>query len=88
MMTNSQTLTTADAELQRRVSNFLMGRQMPGLRHLEVEARAGVVTLRGKVYTFYEKQLCNQCCRRVAGVLQLVNAVDVVSTTPGVAAVA
>ena len=87
-MTDSETLTTADLDLQRRVANFLMGRQMPGLRHLEVEAHAGVVTLRGKVYTFYEKQLCNQCCRRVAGVLQLVNAVDVVSTTPGAAVVA
>ena len=42
-----------------------------------VEAQNGIVTVSGQVLTFYEKQLCNQCCRRVAGVLELVNAVDV-----------
>ena len=78
----------ADLDLERRIVSFLTRRQMPSLRHLEVRARDGVVTLRGTVYTFYEKQLCNQCGRRVAGVLELVNAVDVIATTPGAAVVA
>ncbi|MCL6502016.1 MAG: BON domain-containing protein [Pirellulales bacterium] len=66
-----------DTDLERRVTSFLFGRHLPGLRHIEVEARDGVVTLRGRVRTFYEKQICHQCCRRVAGVLKFIDAVDV-----------
>lgn len=67
----------ADRDLERRVVSFLKGWQMPGLRNLEVEAAAGTVTLRGTVNSFYEKQLTQQCCRRVAGVLKLIDAVSV-----------
>jgi osmotically-inducible protein OsmY len=67
----------SDRDLERRVTSFLAARHVPGLRNLAVEAENGVVTVSGQVLTFYEKQLCNQCCRRVAGVLELINAVDV-----------
>ncbi len=66
-----------DRDLERRVTSFLATRHVPGLRNLAVEAQNGIVTVSGQVLTFYEKQLCNQCCRRVAGVLELINAVDV-----------
>src|SRR5262245_40053056 len=78
----------ADRDLERRVISFLEAKHVPALRYLEVKARSGVVTLTGRVYTFYEKQLCNQCCRRVPGVRQLVNEVDVIGTMPGAAVVA
>ena len=81
-------LERADRELERRIKNFLAARHVPGLRHLDVQARAGTVTLSGRVLTFYEKQLCNQCCRRVAGVTQLINDVDVVGVMPAAATVA
>jgi osmotically-inducible protein OsmY len=77
-----------DRELERRVVSFLETKHVPGLRHLAVKAQAGVVTVSGRVQTFYEKQLCNQCCRRVAGVRELINAVDVIGTMPGAAVVA
>jgi BON domain len=77
-----------DRELERRVAHFLEAKHVPALRYLEVKARGGIVTLSGRVYTFYEKQLCNQCSRRVAGVRQLVNEVDVIGTMPGAAVVA
>jgi osmotically-inducible protein OsmY len=67
----------ADRELERRVISFLAARHVPGLRYLAVKATDGVVTVSGQVLTFYEKQLCNQCCRRVAGVMELINAVSV-----------
>ena len=69
----------ADRDLERRVMSYLIARHVPGLRTLSVQARDGVVTVSGRVLTFYEKQLCNQCIRRVAGVMELVNAVDVAS---------
>lgn len=80
--------TLEDRELERRVVGFLKARHVPSLRHLAVEANNGTVTLRGRVYSFYEKQLCQHCCQRVAGVVRLVDAVDVVTTQPGVAALA
>ncbi len=67
----------ADKDLERRVSQYLLDRRMPGLRQLSVEARGGTVTLRGKVRTFYEKQLCGSICRRVAGVIRLEDLVAV-----------
>lgn len=69
--------TVADRDLERRVVSYLLGRHVPSLRHLAVEANNGTVTLRGRVQTFYEKQLCQHTCQRVAGVVKLVDAVDV-----------
>jgi osmotically-inducible protein OsmY len=68
-----------DRDLERRVVNYLARRHVPGLRQLAVEANNGTVTLRGQVRSFYEKQLSHHCCRRVAGVIRLVDAIDVVS---------
>ena len=81
-----------DRDLERRVTNYLAARHVPGLRRLAVQAAGGVVTVSGRVLTFYEKQLASQCCRRVAGVMELINAVDVINVpfeepqfAPGVA---
>jgi osmotically-inducible protein OsmY len=70
-----------DRDLERRVVNYLMGRQMPTLRQIHVEADQGTVRLRGEVRSFYQKQLCLNCTRRVAGVLDLVDELNVVSAT-------
>jgi hypothetical protein len=69
--------TAADGDLRRRVKTFLSTGHRPGLRALEVEARAGVVRLRGNVRTFYEKQLSAQLTQRVAGVVRLIDEVIV-----------
>ena len=53
----SDTTTSADRELERRVENYLWGRHVPGLRRLIVSASNGTVTLQGRVRTYYEKQL-------------------------------
>ncbi|MGA2059025.1 MAG: BON domain-containing protein [Thermoguttaceae bacterium] len=72
--------TSADSDLERRVATFLAGQHRYALRLLEVEARSGVVTIRGSVSTFYEKQLSAELVRRVAGVIRLVDEVIVQST--------
>jgi len=84
-MDSAASAETADQELEKRIKMSLAARHVPGLRHLAVRARDGVVTLSGRVLTFYEKQLCNQCCSRVAGVQELINDVDVVGIAPGAA---
>ncbi|HEX7377978.1 MAG TPA: BON domain-containing protein [Pirellulales bacterium] len=71
---------TKDRDLERRVVNFLHDRHVPGLRRLAVEADNGAVTVRGRVSSFYEKQLCQAVCRRVAGVVGYIDEIDVVYT--------
>ena len=64
-------------DLALRVRNFLDGRNIPGLRRLGVTVAAGQVTLYGRVRTFYEKQLAIHCCQRVAGVVHVIDAIEV-----------
>ena len=71
-----------DRDLERRVLNFLAGRHIKGLRQIEVEADAGTVTMRGTVRSFYEKQMSQHCCRRVAGVINLVDEIIVEQGEP------
>ncbi|MBA4018368.1 MAG: hypothetical protein C0483_14475 [Pirellula sp.] len=66
-----------DLDLQRRVVSFLADANMPGLRQLRVDAVDGTVTLRGTVRTYYEKQLSQQRCKRVAGVVRMVDQIEV-----------
>lgn len=73
----TDTLANTDQDLVRRVTSFLHSRSMPGLKRLSIEARHGTVTLSGRVRSFYEKQVATHSCRRVAGVRQLVDKVDV-----------
>ena len=70
-------VSSADSELQRRVVNFLFARSRPALRHLKVTADNGTVTVSGRVRSFHEKQLALHCCTRVAGVVRLIDSVDV-----------
>lgn len=71
-------LEIADRELERRVAAFLASWHFPSLKDLHVEAQGGTVILQGRVASRYEKQLTQYCCRRVAGVVELVNRVQVV----------
>ena len=63
----------ADRELSQRVHLFLSGSSQPVLRNLEVTARAGTIFLRGRVRSFYHRQLALEFTRRVAGVIQIVD---------------
>ena len=67
----------ADRDLERRVVNYLWSKHVASLRHVSVEADNGVITVSGQVRSFYEKQLVSHCCRRVAGVVSMVDDVEV-----------
>ena len=66
-----------DNDLARRVLSFLAQRQMPALRRILVEVQNGTVVLKGRVQSFYERQLCLSCCQRVAGVVRLIDQIEV-----------
>ncbi|MBL9122449.1 MAG: BON domain-containing protein [Planctomycetaceae bacterium] len=71
----------ADSELAARVKNNLALQHIPGVRWLEVHAHHGVVTLRGRVQSFYNRQRCVHCSQHVAGVYSLIDQLEV--TEPG-----
>ncbi len=64
-------------DLKRRVRNFLWQRGTAALRSIDVEADNGTVVLRGKVPSYYARQLCLNCCQHVAGVVRVVDEVKV-----------
>ncbi len=70
-------LDLADVEIQRLVVVHLAEKNRPSLRRLAVEVHQGMITLRGSVTSFYEKQLAIHSCVCVAGCGHLVDAVQV-----------
>jgi hypothetical protein len=69
--------TYSDEQLSRRVHNYLASRQPAGGNSVEVRASGGIVTVRGSVSSFYQRQLYIHGAQRVAGVLRVVDEIDV-----------
>jgi osmotically-inducible protein OsmY len=67
-----------DEELCQRVRLFLGDVRRPGLSRLVVQSSSGVVTLQGKVATFFVRQLAIECTRRVAGVRKVIDQIAVI----------
>ena len=65
------TETSPDQDLERRVTDYLRGIHRQPLLRIGVQAQNGTVILSGTVPTFYDKQLCLLCRRRVLGVSDL-----------------
>ncbi|MBX7074882.1 MAG: BON domain-containing protein [Pirellulales bacterium] len=77
---DAETLVIAgDHDLERRVLNFLISRQVPCAHQIDISASGGEVTLRGRVASYYHKQLCVHCAQRVAGVIRVVDQIRVKS---------
>ena len=55
--------------------------KMPELQRIQVQSDNGTVTIRGNVSSFYQRQLCINCSRRVAGVVRLVDELTVLSAS-------
>jgi osmotically-inducible protein OsmY len=68
---------TISSDTLERVRLFLSANSMPALRRLQVDENGDAIELRGRVSTFYEKQVATECARRVAGVIRVVNLIVV-----------
>ena len=66
----------AAQDLRYRVALFLMQHGLDENGRLAVEADRGVITLTGRV-SFRQRKLSELFARRVAGVLQVINELDV-----------
>lgn len=72
-----ETDLTTDRVLAGRVGVFLRNCHLPGLLKLNVQVHDGVVTLSGRVKSFYEKQVYSRIADRVPGIVRLVDNVTV-----------
>ncbi|MEX2187226.1 MAG: BON domain-containing protein [Pirellulales bacterium] len=77
MLLDCPSYVDADHDLEQRLQSELSNNQRTSLKRLHVAVASGIVTLSGCVRSFYERQLAVQCCRRVAGVTQMIDAVEV-----------
>jgi osmotically-inducible protein OsmY len=66
-----------DDDLQRRTIAYLASRGFHSFRALRVSAEAGVIRITGRLKTWHEKQVARESCRRVAGVRQVVDAIEI-----------
>jgi osmotically-inducible protein OsmY len=74
---NSATISqNDDLELSRRVVQYLLIKR-PEFQAIQVEAEGGEVRLIGEVCSFYLRQLAIASTQRVAGVLSIVDLIDV-----------
>ena len=66
-----------DVDLESRIANFLFQQHVPGGERIHTDAQVGTVVVSGKLPSRHTKWLCVECCRRVAGVVKLVDRVVV-----------
>ena len=64
-------------DLARRVRLSVDRSRMHGLRLIDIEVIGDTVVLSGQVVTFHQKQLATAFARRVAGVVEVVNRLEV-----------
>ena len=75
---------TPDEQLQQRVRLFLANSNIPSLRRIKVSVDADTVVLAGQVNSFYERQLAVEFTRRVAGVIHVIDLIEVRGYAPQV----
>jgi osmotically-inducible protein OsmY len=63
----------SDNQIQHGIVELLKARQIDGVWDFQVETHNGVAFIRGRVSSAYAKQACYECCRRVTGVVKVVD---------------
>jgi osmotically-inducible protein OsmY len=66
-----------DVDLERRIANFLYQQRVSRGVRIRTDVQTGTVVVSGKCSSRHTKWICVECCRRVAGVVNLVDRVIV-----------
>lgn len=64
-------------QLERRIRSYLRDRGVPEWGLIKITPEQGVVVLQGRVSSTNSWRLCLESCRRVAGVLRVVDELEV-----------
>lgn len=75
--TSGKDAVSCDAVLCDDVGSALRATGRVDLQHVEISAQSGEVCLKGRVPTYYLKQLAQATTQQVAGVRTVENAVEV-----------
>ena len=67
----------SDHEVEDRVKVALSRLEFPCLKRLPVRVSDGIAFFEGRVPTFHQRQLAIHACQRVAGVKEVVDAIEV-----------
>jgi osmotically-inducible protein OsmY len=67
----------ADISLDDQISAAVQRSPYLSHRNLRIESHEGRVTLRGVVPSYYQKQMAQEALRRVAGVAEIANHLEV-----------
>lgn len=68
---------SSDADLVRRLVSFVYQQRVPDGGCVKFASHNGVVVVHGELPTPHAKWLCIECCRRVAGVMRVVDQLQV-----------
>jgi osmotically-inducible protein OsmY len=66
-----------DRDLHQRVTSLLQQRGYASHQALQINVERGVVVVRGRLPTFYLRQIAIECIKRVASVRQVVDLIEV-----------
>lgn len=69
--------TVADVDLENRIARFLHQRHVPNCTRIKAHAHGGTVVVSGKLPSRQAERLCIECCRHVAGVIKLIDNLEV-----------
>jgi osmotically-inducible protein OsmY len=73
-------MTTPEYPLTKRISSAIEHHPHLMRRNLHIEAREGRVVLRGTVNSYYHKQMAQEALRKLEGVNQIENQLEVAWT--------
>ena len=81
-LTGSAQFRFDDVDLSQRVQMYLERKRFPGFQNLVVQAEKGIVTISGRLENAQQRDNALNSCRRVAGVLSLIDAIVIEEPRP------
>ena len=70
-------MLVADDEIEEQVRAMLAVRHLPSLSRISIRVVDAVVFLAGTVITYFERNVCEECCRQIPGVSGVCNDIQV-----------
>lgn len=70
-------MLAADDELEDQLRTMLAIRHLPSLSRISIRVVDAVIFLAGTVMTYFERNVCEECCRQIPGVSAVCNEIEV-----------
>jgi hypothetical protein len=70
-------MMAADDELEGQLKAMLAIRHLPSLGRISIRVVDAVIFLGGTVMTYFERNVCEECCRQIPGVAGICNEIEV-----------